>query len=53
LEIDVLVREVEAALESHDHQSLKEANSALDQGTQHLATFLIDRAMAEAAKRKT
>jgi molecular chaperone DnaK len=53
LEIDVLVREVEAALESHDHQRLKQANSALDQGTQHLATFLIDRAMAEAAKRKT
>jgi molecular chaperone DnaK len=53
LEIDILVREVEAALESHDHQRLKQANSALDQGTQHLATFLIDRAMAEAAKRKT
>lgn len=53
LEIDGLVREVEAALESHDHQLLRQANSALDQGTQHLATFLIDRAMAEAAKRKT
>ena len=53
LEIDGLVREVEAALESHDHQRLRQANSALDQGTQHLATFLIDRAMAEAAKRKT
>ena len=53
LEIDALVREVEAAVESHDHQRLKQANSALDQGTQHLATFLIDRAMAEAAKRKT
>jgi len=53
LEIDALVREVEAALESHDHQRLRQANSALDQGTQHLATFLIDRAMAEAAKRKT
>jgi molecular chaperone DnaK len=52
LEIEALVREVEAALESHDHQRLKQANSALDQGTQHLATFLIDRAMAEAAKRK-
>ena len=51
--IDALVGEVEAALESHDHQRLKQANSALDQGTQHLATFLIDRAMAEAAKRKT
>ena len=53
LEIDGLVREVEAALRSHDHQRLRQANSALDQGTQHLATFLIDRAMAEAAKRKT
>ncbi|HEY4782292.1 MAG TPA: molecular chaperone DnaK [Chthoniobacterales bacterium] len=53
MEIDGLVREVEAAIESHDHQRLKQANSALDQGTQHLATFLIDRAMAEAAKRKT
>jgi molecular chaperone DnaK len=52
LEIEALVREVEAALESHDHQRLKQANSALDAGTQHLATFLIDRAMAEAAKRK-
>src|SRR6266481_681790 len=53
MEIDGLVREVEAAIESHDHQRLRQANSALDQGTQHLATFLIDRAMAEAAKRKT
>jgi molecular chaperone DnaK len=53
LEIDGLVRGVEAALKSHDHQRLRQANSALDQGTQHLATFLIDRAMAEAAKRKT
>src|SRR6266404_1649716 len=53
LEIEALVGEVEAALESHDHQRLKQANSALDDGTQHLATFLIDRAMAEAAKRKT
>jgi molecular chaperone DnaK len=53
LEIEALVGEVEAALESHEHQRLKQANSALDEGTQHLATFLIDRAMAEAAKRKT
>jgi molecular chaperone DnaK len=53
LEIDGLVRGVDAALKSHDHQRLRQANSALDQGTQHLATFLIDRAMAEAAKRKT
>jgi molecular chaperone DnaK len=52
LEIEALVHEVEMALESHDHQRLKLANSALDKGTQHLATFLIDRAMTEAAKRK-
>jgi molecular chaperone DnaK len=52
-EIESLMREVELALEGHDHQRLKRANSALDEGTQHLATFLIDRAMAEAEKRKT
>jgi len=51
-EVESLVTEVEAALESHDHQRLKLANNALDDGTQHLAAFLIDRAMAEAAKRK-
>jgi molecular chaperone DnaK len=51
-EIEALMREVEAALEGRDHQRLKLANAALDEGTQHLATFLIDRAMAEAAKRK-
>lgn len=50
--IDALVREVEAALKSHDPQRLKKANAELDEGTQHLATLLIDRAMAEAAKRK-
>jgi molecular chaperone DnaK len=47
-----LVGEVEAALEAHDPQRLKKANSALDEGTQNLATVLIDRAMAEAARRK-
>ncbi|MBV9489870.1 MAG: Hsp70 family protein [Verrucomicrobia bacterium] len=47
-----LVREVEAALPTHDVQRLKAANQALDEGTQHLATLLIDRAMAEAVKRK-
>ena len=50
--IDLLVLEVEAALESHDSQRLKKANAELDEGTQHLATLLIDRAMSEAARRK-
>ncbi len=50
--INALVLEVEAALKSHDPRHLKQANSDLDEGTQQLATLLIDRAMAEAAKRK-
>jgi molecular chaperone DnaK len=50
--IDALVHEVEASLPSHDAHRLKKANAELDEGTQHLATLLIDRAMAEAAKRK-
>jgi len=50
--IDVLVIEVEAALKSHDSHRLKKANAELDQGTQHLATLLIDRAMSDAARRK-
>jgi molecular chaperone DnaK len=50
--IDALVHEVEASLQSHDPHRLKKANAELDEGTQHLATLLIDRAMAEAAKRK-
>jgi molecular chaperone DnaK len=50
--IDALVDEVEASLNSHDPPRLKKANAGLDEGTQHLATLLIDRAMAEAAKRK-
>ena len=47
-----LVAGVEAALKSHDPHRLKNANAELDEGTQHLATLLIDRAMAEAAKRR-
>ena len=39
-------------VKSHDPHRLKKANAELDEGTQHLATLLIDRAMAEAAKRK-
>jgi molecular chaperone DnaK len=50
--ITTLVAEVEAALETHDPQRLKKANAELDEGTQHLATLLIDRAMAEAARRR-
>jgi molecular chaperone DnaK len=50
--IDALVHEVEASHQSHDAHRLKKANAELDEGTQHLATLLIDRAMAEAAKRK-
>jgi molecular chaperone DnaK len=50
--IESLVREVEAALKGHDQRRLKQANTELDEGTQQLATLLIDRAMAEAAKRK-
>jgi hypothetical protein len=52
-EIEALVKAVSEALERKDIQRLKSANAALDQGTQHLATLLIDRAMAEAEKRRT
>ena len=44
--IDALVVEVEASLQSHDPHRLRKANAELDEGTQHLATLLIDRAMA-------
>jgi molecular chaperone DnaK len=50
--IEVLVLEVETALKSHNSHRLKKANAELDEGTQHLATLLIDRAMTEAARRK-
>ena len=52
VKINALVHAVEAALKSRDPHRLKKANAELDEGTQHLATLLIDRAMAEAAKRK-
>jgi hypothetical protein len=47
-----LMAEVEAALESREVQRLKKANAALDEGTQHVATLLIERAMEESLKRK-
>jgi molecular chaperone DnaK len=52
VKINALVHAVETALKSRDPHRLKKANAELDEGTQHLATLLIDRAMAEAAKRK-
>ena len=47
-----LMAEVEAALESREVQRLKKANAALDEGTQHIATLLIERAMEDSLKRK-
>jgi molecular chaperone DnaK len=47
-----LLADVEVALEAHDPQRLKRANAELDEGTQNLATLLIERAMSEAARRK-
>jgi molecular chaperone DnaK len=52
-QIEVLVKALNEALDSKDIQRLKSANAALDQGTQHLATLLIDRAMSEAEKRRS
>jgi molecular chaperone DnaK len=46
-EIDRAAMEVEAALNSNESQRLKNANAALDQSTQRLATLLIERAMAQ------
>jgi len=47
-----LMAEVESAVESREVQRLKKANTALDEGTQHIATMLIERAMDEALTRK-
>jgi short subunit dehydrogenase-like uncharacterized protein len=44
--------EVEAALASREVQRLKKANAALDEGTQQIATLLVERAMEEALRRK-
>ena len=55
--IEVVLREVEAALETEDPKSkignaqrLKAANTALDDATQRLATVLMDTSLAQAAK---
>jgi molecular chaperone DnaK len=47
-----LTQEVEAAMESGEAPRLKRANAALDEGTQHLAALLVERAMEEARSRK-
>jgi molecular chaperone DnaK len=47
-----LLAEVKAALESREVQRLKKANAALDEGTQHIATLLIEKAMEDSLKRK-
>jgi molecular chaperone DnaK len=47
-----LMAEVQSALDTREVQRLKRANAALDEGTQQLATLLIERAMEEALKRK-
>jgi len=51
-QIEHLAEEVERAMESGELARLKKANAALDAGTQHLATLLVERAMGEATKRK-
>ncbi len=50
--IQELLERVEVAQRGHNVGELKKANAALDEGTQHLATLLIERAMAEAARRR-
>jgi molecular chaperone DnaK len=44
-EVDALVAEVQAAIQSRSVSALKKANEALDRGTEHLATLLIEQAM--------
>jgi molecular chaperone DnaK len=44
-EVDALVSEVEAFIQSRSVSALKKANEALDHGTEHLATLLIEQAM--------
>ncbi len=50
--IQTLADEVRASIASVDTQRLKKANAALDEGTQELATLLVDLAMEEALRRK-
>jgi len=50
--IHALMAEVESALATREVQRLKKANAALDEGTQQIATLLVERAMEEALRRK-
>jgi molecular chaperone DnaK len=51
-QIRALAAAVESALKGQDLRRLREANAALDAGTQHLATLLVEQAMDEALARK-
>ena len=51
-EIEQLMLNVEKALESENLNDLKAANTALDQGTQALADFVMDLAMEEQLRKK-
>jgi molecular chaperone DnaK len=44
-EVDALVADIEAAIQSRSVTALKKANEALDRGTEHLAALLIEQAM--------
>lgn len=50
--IERLLGEVEAAVQSGEVARLKRANKALDEGTQNLATLLIEKAMEDSLRRK-
>jgi molecular chaperone DnaK (HSP70) len=44
-EVERIVEQVEAAIALQSAPALKKANEALDQGTEHLAALLLERAM--------
>ena len=52
LSVEMLMAEVRSALDSREVQRLKKANAALDEGTQQIATLLIEQAMEESLRRK-
>lgn len=47
-EVEQLVRAVESAIAQRSVPALKKANEALDRGTEHLATLLLEQAMGGA-----
>ena len=50
--IELLTKEVSEAIAQGESQRLKRANLALDQGTQNLATLLMEKAMSEALSKR-